>query len=211
MSNWLLLSCIILFTSFWLPYVNGSAVQTLIQYSECKNLKMIKLTDPNNNIRYLPDPKIPNNTLTDSYYQKFLANLNWDKAMNLLASIYAERSSKNCTSEFCNCSRTSYDDFNTDYGSLLRNKEMIDHVKRIVQNFTKKFNYTVAKDYQQGLESYILRKNLPTVINFTMNYEFCLARLFGYNSSFYRTEFPGFRTPLMIQEVSIQIYFLILT
>lgn len=172
--------------------VDCSGVITLRQYSECKNLKMIKTLDSLNNTIYTPDPNIPNNTLTDAYYQKFLGNLTWDKAMNLMSNIYAERSSKNCTSEFCNCSRTSYDNFDADYGILFRNKDMVEQVKRITRNFINRFSYAYSSDYKSSLDWYIQRAHLPTLLDFVINYEFSMARLMTYNFSVMLKEFPGF-------------------
>ena len=189
--------------------VDCSGVITLKQYSECKNLKMIKTLDFSNNTIYKPDPSITNNTLTDAYYQNFLGNLTWDKAMNLMARIYAERSSKNCTSEFCNCSRTLYDNFDADYGVLFRNKDMIEQVKRITRNFVNRFSNAYSDSYKSSLDWYIQRADLPTLSDFAINYEFSMARLMSYNFSVVLKEFSGYADRTNSSEVGI--YFFIHT
>ena len=190
--------------------VKSECFELVQQYYECKNLVMIDPNNvtyppspfvfdasnkPNDNYKYppktyIPNPSIPNNKLSDTFYKNLNLNqMTMDQAMNLFRTIYTEMN--NCSSAFCNCTKTGIimDYMNGEYNRYslyILNDTTLDQAKIIMSEFNSKFQ-SKMKSYS-SLQTFFNSKThsnqtLPTLAQFCMKYDYTDERFLYYSGS----------------------------
>lgn len=167
--------------------VDSQCFDLVNQYYQCRNLTMIKSRDRLGEI-YLPDAKVPNNTLSDSFYKSLgLDSMTFNQAINQFKSIYTEIvSCKNST--FCDCIGSRY---SKNYAQLFTNDTILNQARPILSSFVTK-NQASLLDFSilQNMFSDGIR--LPTLAKFCVNYEFAGSRLTFYKNLFKCQSQPDF-------------------
>jgi len=123
--------------------INAKCADLIEKYYQCQHLKMnITLELKKDPIFilstyqvYKPDSSIPGNSLNDSFYEEKLANMNFDKAMDLFWTIYDV--TNNCNTEFCNC--VSWGIIDPNFAKLFRNRKTFEYLKRVLKDIDQKF------------------------------------------------------------------------
>lgn len=168
--------------------VNAEIYSFVKQYYECKNLKMIVISDLLGAEYYYPDPTVRDNSLDDSFYKSLrLDTMSFDDSMDLLRGIYSELDEK-CTSEFCECVRKRKDN----NAGLLENfgvffqDENFAGVKEIIVSLDRR----LAADRESFEKSEYTRKFLPdfksqpTLSKFAFNNDFTEHRTHQFKNYF---------------------------
>ena len=190
--------------------VKSECFELIQQYYECKNLVMIDPNNvtyppspfifdasnkPNENYKYppktyIPNPSIPNNKLSDTFYQNLNLNqMTIDQAMDLFRSIYNEI--YNCNSAFCKCTKTGIimDYMNGEYNQYslyFLNETTLNQIKIILSEFNSKFkpNMKSYSSLQTFFQSKIhSNQTLPTLAQFCMKYDYTDERFLYYSGS----------------------------
>lgn len=180
-----------------LTQVNGECFDLVHQYYQCKHLKMVnKYAEYGFAFKYKPDSSVPNNALTDKFYQKLTSNeMNFDKAMNLFRKIYTE--TNNCSSEFCRCVSQQIVDENGKYSMYFRNETIFPHAKKIIEAFIKKFEsklrnlknasefqYYFNENWKEDIFINTRDPNLKSLAQFCVNHDYTKNRLIYYHNNF---------------------------
>ena len=169
--------------------LNGQCYDLIRQYNQCKHLKMeFKKIDYIKKEKYFVN-YTANFDLTDRFYRKLMSKeMNFNKAMNLFRKIYTE--TDNCTSEFCKCVSLGVIDYHGNYSLYFRNKDVFPHVKRIIEDFNKKFE-SYLKPYSQLRYNEKLNsdQNLSSLAQFCIKYDYSYNRYGYYKMDIYGKNF----------------------
>ena len=177
--------------------LNGHCFNLIRQYNQCKHLKMefkkngYKHLVVHNITEYSIEPQekyfvnyTANSDLTDRFYRKLMSKeMNFNKAMKLFRKIYTE--TDNCTSEFCKCVSLGVIDYDGHYSLYFRNKDVFPHVKRIIEDFNKKFESNLIPYSELWYIELYPYKNLSSLTQFCFKYDYSYRRYGYYNKSIY--------------------------
>lgn len=159
----------------------SSSFDVTYQYFACKNLKMIKTRDALGQY-YYPDPSVPNNSLNESFFiSQGLNTMNMNQAMNLFKKIYNESDLKFCTGSFCDCVNLRFVD---NYALIFRNNTIFQQSQPIITSFVSK-NQGNLFSFQSRLKyMFSAGPSLPTLAQFSVNYDYTALRISFYNNTF---------------------------
>lgn len=149
------------------------------QYHECETLKMIRSTDEYGFVSYSPDPKLPNNSLPDSFYARAgYDTMSLDESMKLFKTIF-DRLPRNCTTEMCKCVRQAAT--SAEYYSIFFDSDENAYAMALVISALDATLRADRVSFEEYAQSYLDLKNYPALSRFAYNNEFTSFRASQYN------------------------------
>ena len=197
--NYFNFSIIILIVSLsWMT--DAQIFPFLKQFYECKYLNMIKAGNPRTGFLFIPDPKIPNNSLKDSFYSRLgLNTLSFQDALYLIKSIFDQIDAPNCQTDLCQCVRLRRFAFDVErYSIFFESRETITGLENIITSLDSKFGSNrLTYDKSGSIYLYLDPLNFPVLSKFAYNYEFTAIRAKQYLGYFNCINFDQY-SPVII-------------
>lgn len=172
-----LVSLVLMSSLVLINRVESECNDKMMQYYQCKNLKMVK-HNYSGNVWFYPNRSIPNNTLTDAFFNRTLSNKTFNQAMDIFRQVYLEST---CNNDTCLCIRARLDgDYYVGrYREFFLNSTTYTQFRSIVWTFINNNKQFMYKDWKQWL----IYDNTPSLHSFCHENEFTSVRFLYYNQS----------------------------
>lgn len=157
--------------------VESECNDKLVQYYQCKNLKMAK-HNYSGHVWFYPNSSIPNNTLTDAFFNRTLSNKTFNQAMDIIRQVYLEST---CNNDTCLCirARSDGDYYAAKYREFFINSTTYTQFRNIILTFINNNKQFMYRDWRE----WSIYNNFPSVHSFCHNNEFTSTRFYYYNQS----------------------------